>query len=97
MSSVRGPIPASLCHGARHDSLLEQLRLLHQVHIQARGNVPRNVTMERPDAGVVRVVLYDEVAVGLQELHVTALRIGLVDYGAIPCTCALGQDVEVVA
>lgn len=46
--------------------------------------MPRNVAVERPQAGVGRVELHHDVPVGLHLLHVAALRIARVGYGAVP-------------
>lgn len=58
--------------------------------------MPRDVAMERPHAGVVRLVLQHEVPVRLHELDVAPLGVGLVDDGAVPGAGAFGQHVEVV-
>ena len=65
--------------------------------------MPRDMAMERPDAGVIGFVLQDDVAWfgegdGLSEdLYVAALGVLLMGYRAVPETGAFGEDVEVVA
>lgn len=60
--------------------------------------MPRDMAMERPDTGVVQVVLHDHVAVRADELDVAALRVGRVDdAAAVPVSRAFGEDLHVVA
>lgn len=64
--------------------------------------MPRDVAVEGPRAGVVGVVLQDNVRrVGrgatLDQLGVAALRVGLVDDFTIPLSEPLSEHVEVVA
>lgn len=56
------PINTSLIHTRRNASPLQLLRLLYRVNIQSRANVPRDMAMERPDAGIIGFVLQDNVA-----------------------------------
>lgn len=63
--------------------------------------MPRDVAMEGPRAGVIGVVLQDNVCrVGrgapLDQLRITALRIRLVGDLTIPLSEALSEHVEVV-
>lgn len=107
MSTVVSPLAASFCHDRRNNPLLDGSRLLHEVDVETRANVPGNVAVERPDARIVRVVLNHHVtradsAVSvtvsrLQDLHVAPLGVLDVGDGSIPCTDAFGEDVEVVA
>lgn len=64
--------------------------------------MPRDMAMERPHARIVREILQHDIPrsgrrAGLHELHVAALRVGLVHDGAVPGSDAFGQDVEVVS
>lgn len=64
--------------------------------------MPRDVAMEGPRAGVVGVVLQDDVGgivrgAALQHLRVAALRVLRVRDVAVPFAEALGEHVEVVA
>ena len=97
VTRVIRPGDASLLDAVRQHPLLQLGHLLDRVDIQARAHMPRDVAMERPHAGVVRLVLQHDVTVSLHELHVAPLRVLLVDDGAVPGPEALGQDVEVVA
>lgn len=56
------PINTGLVHTLRNLSVLQLLRLLDRINIQSRANMPRNVAMERPDAGVIGLVLQNNVA-----------------------------------
>ena len=96
------PIAASLANGVWDDSLRDLVRSLHDVDVQSAGHVPCDVTMEGPHTWVVRDELdhnkarSGRVQRALNDLHITSLRVGLVDNGAVPCALALRQDVEVV-
>lgn len=102
MPAVIGPVTAGLRHRGRNDSLLDQLGLLHGVDVEASADVPRDMAMQWPHAGVIGVVLNDDKArggrrAGLKELHVPALRVGCMHNGAVPRANAFGQYVEVVS
>lgn len=102
MPAVVGPVTAGLSHRGRNDSLLDQLGLLHGVDVEARADVPRDMAMQWPHAGVVGVVLNDDVgrdgrSAGLNELHVPALRVGCMHNGAVPRASAFRKNVEVVS
>lgn len=82
--------------------MFQPLRLLDGIDIQPCANMPRNVAMERPDAGIISFVLQNDVAgvsrcAWADKLHVAALGVPLVNDGAVPETVAFGKDVEVVA
>lgn len=70
-------------------SVVDLIRLLHEINVQAGADMPRDVAVERPHARVVGVVLDDEVAVALDLLHVTALSEGIARDLAVPCSEAL--------
>lgn len=64
--------------------------------------MPRDVAMERPNARIVSIVLQHDVPgsgrrARLDELHVAALGVSLVDDGAVPSSDSFCKDVEVVA
>lgn len=95
------PITASLSDGVGNDSLRDLVRSLHDVDVQTSRHVPCDVAMERPHTWIVRHELNDNVARGtchrtLDDLHITSLRVGLMDNGAIPCADTFGQHVEIV-
>ena len=57
--------------------------------------MPRDMAMEGPHARIVGEILQHDVArggsgTGLHDLHVPALRVGLVHDGAVPGADALG-------
>ena len=95
MARIIRPRNTSLLDTTRQHPLLQQRLLLNRVDIQPRANMPRDMAMERPHAGIVREVLQHDVTwsgggAGLDELHVSALGVGLVDDGAVPGSDALG-------
>ena len=51
---------------------------------KASRQMPRDVAVERPDAGVVLIPLQDDVRVGLELGNVTPGRVGWVGYCAVP-------------
>ena len=55
--SIITPVNTKLVHTLRNISQLQQLGLLDGVNIQSRANMPRNMAMERPDAGIICLVL----------------------------------------
>ena len=64
--------------------------------------MPRNMAMQRPHARIIRLVLQHNIPGltrriihGLQQLHIAALRVDLLD-GAVPLAHALGDDPEIV-
>lgn len=102
MPAVVGPVTAGLRDYGGNDSLLDQLGLLHGVDVEATTDVPRDMAMQWPHTGVVGVVLDDHMggdgrSAGLNELHVSALRVGRVHDDAVPCARAFGQNVKVVS
>lgn len=102
MPAVIGPVTAGLCDYGGNDSFLDQLGLLHGVDVEATADVPRDMAMQWPHTGVVGVVLDDEIRggglrAGLNELHVSALRVGRVHDGAVPCARTFGQNVKVMS
>lgn len=103
LGRVRVPRGAGVGHDGRQHPLLDQGVLLDRVDVQPAANVPRDVAVEGPRAGVVGVVLQDDVGrvrrVGgaLDELGVAALRVLRVGDDAVPGAETLGEHVEVVA
>lgn len=70
------PVTASLSHDIWDLHLVGDIRRVdHQVDVHTLADVPSNVTVEGPDTPVVKLDLDDEVAVGLNELGVAALRV----------------------
>ena len=59
---VRVPRIADIIHNGGQHPLLQQARLLDRVDVQTGAHVPRNVAVEGPRAGVVGVVLQDDVS-----------------------------------
>lgn len=57
--TIGGPIPAILECRARDLQVLDIIRSLQEVGVQAARYVPRNVTMKGPNAGVVGSPLKD--------------------------------------
>ena len=64
--------------------------------------MPRDMAMKRPHTRIIRLVLQDNIPRltrriihGLQQLHIAALRVHLLDT-AVPLADALGDDPEVV-
>lgn len=55
------PRVAGILHDGRQHSLLQQSRLFERVDVQTGAHVPRDVAMEGPRAGVIGVVLQDNV------------------------------------
>lgn len=74
----------------RHSpSIINFIRLLHEIDVQASADMPGDVAMERPHAGIVGVVLNDQIPVALDLLHVAALGVGVTGDSAVPCSDAL--------
>ena len=95
MARIIRPSNTSLLDAIRQHPLLQQRLLLNRIDIQARAHMPRDMAMERPHAGIVREILQHDVArcgrrAGLNELHISALRVGLVGNGTVPGADALG-------
>ena len=96
------PRLACIRHNRRQHPLLQLARLLDRVDVQSAAHVPRNVAMEGPRAGIVRVVLQNDVCricygASLDQLGVTALRVLRVGDVAVPYAEALGEHVEIVS
>ena len=99
---IRVPRIASVGHNRRQHSLLQQGRLLNCVDVQPSAHVPCDVAMEGPRAGVICVVLQDNVcrpvwSPTLNQLGITALGVRLVGDLAVPFSETFGEHVEVVA
>ena len=102
IASVNRPVSTNLVDDPRQDPLLQQVSLFDGVDVQASTNVPGDVAMERPDAGIVGRILQDDVAgisggAVLEHLDVAALRVLRVIDFTVPGTDALGEDVKIVA
>ena len=98
MSAIIRPVTAGLSHDRGNDSLLDQIGLLHQIHIKPRADMPGDVAVERPHPWVVGVVLKDEITrTRLENLHVASLRILAMRDGTVPCSLSLGEYEKVVA
>lgn len=76
---------------------------LKDVDVQTSTDVPCDVTMHRPDTGVVLVPLENDVAgstieqTGLHKLNVTTLCVVCVGDGAVPLTNAFSENMVIVA
>lgn len=95
---IRIPIRTSLRHDQRNLHLVDIGGALHECHKQALRQMPRDVAVERPRAGVVGVELEDHMPEGREVVRVAALRVGgVVDRHAVPFAEAVVEDVHVVA
>ena len=103
MPRKRRPIPTRLVRRLRDLQLLDILGPLQHINIQARADMPRDMAMERPHAGIVHVKLNHDIpgraagVGGRQDLHVAALRVVDVGDSPVPGARSRGQDEEVVA
>lgn len=102
MPSESGPVTTGLRYRRRQHPLRQQTCLFNRVDIQSSAYMPSDVAMKRPHAGVVCVVLQDEIsrsgcAAGLNELHITTLSVALMGDGSIPGSYTLGKDIEIMA
>lgn len=84
-------------HPVRDAQVHDLLLPLDEVHVQAAAQMPRDVAVIRPDAGVQGVCLDNEISAGLQEVDVAALRVFRARDPAVPLAHALRQDVHGVA
>ena len=92
---IRIPRLAHISHNRRQHPLLQQPRLLNRIDIQTSTHMPRDMAMKGPRAGVIGVVLQDDVGrvirgAALQHLRVAALRVLRVRDVAVPFPEALG-------
>lgn len=76
-------------HLRHRPSVPNLTRLLHQIDVQPAADMPSDMAMEGPHARIIGVVLDDEEAVRLHDLHVAALRVGEVCDFAVPGSLAL--------
>ena len=76
---------------------------LQYIYIHASTQMPRDMAMERPDAGIVLIPLQHDIrrlldgAATRDLLHIPSLWIAWVGDCSIPCPSASGQDLEVMA
>lgn len=73
----------------RHNLLPDLVRMLHKIDIQTPANMPSDMAMKGPDTRVIRIVLYNEVSLCLNDLHIATLGVGVVCNFAVPCAYAL--------
>jgi hypothetical protein len=90
------PVATCLRNRSRHAHFLHLLRLLEQVDVHALGCVPGDVAVHRPHTGVVELDLYNEVALGPDELDIATLRVAGVDDGAVPLSDSFVEDEKIV-
>ena len=102
-TSVQIPRITRLRRDLRDVHLVNLLGHFQKINVQARGHVPRDVAMERPDPGIISVEFDNDVrrrgrvdGAG-KHLHVTALRVGRVDDIPVPSVVADLEDAHVVA
>lgn len=91
---ISPPFITTLFDVLRHRPPLDQIRLLNQIHIQARTHMPSDMAMERPHARIIRVILqhYKPWRSGCAtsyDLRVSALGVLLVDDLAVPFALAI--------
>lgn len=93
------PVSTRLSHDQGDGHIFLDIdRALQDIRIQATRNMPGDVAMEGPDAGVVGVDLPYDVAVGREHLHIAPQRVvGVGDGGAVPVPGSFVQDKHVVA
>lgn len=101
-AAVSGPVATCLRYNGRNLPLGDEVGPLHGVDVQARGHVPGDVAVERPDARVIRVVLDDEMTrrgrrTGLQDLDIPSGRVCWIDGGSVPSARPFVDDPEVVS
>ena len=92
---IRIPRLTDIRHHRRQHPLPQQPRLLNRIDVQPPTHMPRDVAMKGPRAGVVGVVLQNDVGgivrgAALQHLRVAALRVLRVRDVAVPFAEALG-------
>lgn len=95
---ISHPVGARVGHLGGDGVLLDALRLNDELHEQTGRRMPRDVAVERPHTGVGRIELHHNVPIGLDLLHVAALRVARVGDGAVPGEAGSGgQHVHVVS
>jgi hypothetical protein len=100
--AVRGPVFTSLIYTRRHVHRRDVIRTLQKIHIQTGTDVPGQVTMERPDAGVVQDEIDHHVPdsnalhTGLEYMGVSPHGVVEAD-GAVPLAQPFGNNPEVVS
>lgn len=93
---VLTPIPTRLHNSLRHTLPLDQLRLLHQINIQPRTDMPRNMAMKRPHARIIRIILQHKIPRcirvfrPLNNLHISTRGEGVICYFSIPFSLTFG-------
>lgn len=94
----RTPVLASLRYRTWDVVVLDLVRTLDNVDIQASTDVPGDVTVEWPHTSVVGEELHDDVGwcsirlCLLEDLRVTTIWIAWIGNGAIPSAKAFGED-----
>jgi hypothetical protein len=95
MRTIPIPINTRLGHDVRDGRDVFWAR--HDVHSEAAGQMPRDVAVERPDAGVIGFELQSGEAAGADGLDVAAGGVLAVADTAVPGAGAFVEDVHVVA
>jgi len=86
----RVPVVAGLRHDVGDFHLVDEVVWAFKNRPDEAGRqMPCDVAVEGPDAGVVLVPLKNDIAVGLKLGNVTSRRVGLVGHGAIPAGAKL--------
>lgn len=90
--------------GSRDVVLGDVVRPLEDVDVKTSRHVPGDVAVERPDTGVVKIELHNDVRgrrTGVsgrrQNVDVATLRVAGVGDNAVPGAKALREDIHVVA
>lgn len=84
------PVLASLRHCAWDIVVLDIIRTLNDIDVQAGADMPGDVAVERPDAGIVGEELHHNERWGsillglLEDLRVTAIGVTWIGDGAVP-------------
>lgn len=81
---VSSPIPAILETGRRNWKIFDVVGAFQEVGVESCGYVPRDVTVHRPYARVVRRPLNNQVSACRQDMGVTPLRVARVDDATVP-------------
>ena len=78
------PRPAEIQYILRNRHARQSIRILQNIHIKSTGHMPGNMTMQRPDAIVIRINLQHQIPVlsiriRSNHLHVPPHRISTID------------------